>query len=95
MGPYLLERRWRSWWGNELSWWRLPSIGSFGGDGGGFLFLLGLRIDLVMKRKRKRNRDDMIAANMKDWIWISSIFLHEELISMCFWRGTVYLYIYL
>lgn len=37
-GPYFLAKRCRSRWNTAPIWWRFPSIGILGGDGGRFLF---------------------------------------------------------
>jgi len=39
MAPYFLERARRERCGRLLNWWRLPMIGSLGGDGGNLTFL--------------------------------------------------------
>ena len=47
-GPCFWDKAWRERWGLEPSWWRFPMIGSFGGDGGKFLFVL-MRDEIHLK----------------------------------------------
>lgn len=57
--PCFCERVLREWYGNLLSWWRLPMIGSFLGEGGRLKLglILGLLVSFnttITRRKRKR-----------------------------------------
>ena len=54
-GPYLSDRDATERCGRLPSWWRLPIIGSCGGDGGKALVLL-VEKSLSESRKRKRKR---------------------------------------
>ncbi|KAH7857347.1 hypothetical protein Vadar_011587 [Vaccinium darrowii] len=58
-GPWAWEREWRERWGKVPIWWRLPVIGSFRGEGGGFL--CGGRVVVMVenhlrRKTTKRNR---------------------------------------
>ena len=53
IGPYFLDRAWREQCGSVPSWWRLPIIGSFGGDGGNFGLPLLKCLKMYTKEKSK------------------------------------------
>jgi len=55
-GPYLLERAAMDWCGRAPSWWRLPMMGSLGGEGGK-LGLLRLKSFSRSMKKNRRQRE--------------------------------------
>jgi len=72
IGPYLFESSWRERCAKVPSWWRLPNIGSFGGEGGGlgrFLegFLVNSKIKMVKeKREMKNSVEEGKACSMRE-----------------------------
>lgn len=60
-GPCFLAREAAERWGRLPSWWRLPIIGSCGGEGGELLWdLVGRSLRKRTKRKRKMKENEMM-----------------------------------